>query len=317
VIDDGARYVYGAGLEAQISGSNTYYYLADGLGSTMKTVDASGNVVNSYTYDVYGKKTSSSGSQANEFDFAGQQTDPTGLQYLRARYMDPETGVFISRDPLASSPGWIQSAFSYGSATPTNAADPTGLCSYWVLDCVDDAVSAVWGALGTAGGAIGGAVTRAAAWGVSATLAALDAFGGWMRAQWNQLRAYANKELTAIGLAAALKNSGSCSVRSDLVWICTSVEGIRQGAALTIGNVILTGEKKVEYLRPGLLSHELQHTVQWAVVGLAGGFPAQTSAAALYLLNAWLDQKFFGGEGCTLVAELITGFVGDGGGHCD
>ena len=27
-----------------------------------------------------------SGSLANEFDFAGQQTDPTGLQYLRVRY---------------------------------------------------------------------------------------------------------------------------------------------------------------------------------------------------------------------------------------
>ena len=57
----------------------------------MKTVDATGTVVNGYTYDVYGKKTSSTGSQANEFDFAGQQTDATGLQYLRARYYDPTT----------------------------------------------------------------------------------------------------------------------------------------------------------------------------------------------------------------------------------
>ena len=37
----------------------------------MKTVDATGTVVNGYTSDVYGKKTSSTGSQPNEFDFAG------------------------------------------------------------------------------------------------------------------------------------------------------------------------------------------------------------------------------------------------------
>jgi hypothetical protein len=43
----------------------------------MKTVDSSGVVVNEYGYDVYGTLRSSSGSQENEFQFAGQQTDPS------------------------------------------------------------------------------------------------------------------------------------------------------------------------------------------------------------------------------------------------
>ena len=127
VLDDGARYVYGAGLVSQTSGVNTYYYLADGLGSTMKTVDATGAVVNGYTYDIYGKKTSSTGSQANEFDFAGQQTDLTGLQYLRARYYDPETGTFASREPMAIAPGWGGNGTSYAGAHPARYVDPTGL----------------------------------------------------------------------------------------------------------------------------------------------------------------------------------------------
>ena len=126
VLDDGAKYVYGAGLVSQVSGANTYYYLADGLGSTMKTVDATGAVVNGYTYDVYGKKTSSTGSQVNEFDFAGQQTDATGFQYLRARYMDPETGMFLSRDPLAVLPGWGGNPVAYGAGNPMRWVDPTG-----------------------------------------------------------------------------------------------------------------------------------------------------------------------------------------------
>jgi RHS repeat-associated protein len=127
VIDDGAQYVYGAsGLVSQVSGANTYFYLADGLGSTMKTVDTSGTVVNAYEYDVYGKVTASSGAQANDFQFAGQQTDATGLQYLRGRYMDPETGTFLSREPMAVFPGWGGNPFGYGAGNPATMVDPTG-----------------------------------------------------------------------------------------------------------------------------------------------------------------------------------------------
>jgi RHS repeat-associated protein len=119
--------VYGLGLVSQVSGANTYYYLSDGLGSTMAMVDGSGTVVKTYGYDVYGKVTSSSGSVANEFDFAAQQTDPTGLQYLRARYYDPGTGTFISRDPLSAAPGWSGNPFGYGGGNPALLVDPTGL----------------------------------------------------------------------------------------------------------------------------------------------------------------------------------------------
>ena len=63
VIDHGNQHVCGAALLSQIAPTDTYYYLADGLGSTMKTVDSSGVVVNQYEYDVYGTLRSSSGSQ--------------------------------------------------------------------------------------------------------------------------------------------------------------------------------------------------------------------------------------------------------------
>ena len=80
-----------------------------------------------YTYDVYGEPTVT-GTLSNEFDFAGQQTDgTTGLQYLRARYYDPGTGVFLSREPLALRPGWTANPYSYSSATPIRLTDPTGL----------------------------------------------------------------------------------------------------------------------------------------------------------------------------------------------
>ena len=131
VLDDGNQYVYGAGLPSMTHGGNWYYYLADGLGSTMAIVDSSGNVENGYTHDVYGEPTVT-GSLGNEFDFAGQQTDPsTGLQYLRARYYDPVTGTFMSREPLAAIATWMGNGFAYVEGSPVNALDPTGMWSIW------------------------------------------------------------------------------------------------------------------------------------------------------------------------------------------
>ncbi|MCZ7578024.1 MAG: RHS repeat-associated core domain-containing protein [Dehalococcoidia bacterium] len=67
------------------------------------------------------------GSLANEFNFAGQQTDGTGLQYLRPRYYDPTTGVFLSREPMEQAPGWMGNPFGYAGANPARYLDSTGL----------------------------------------------------------------------------------------------------------------------------------------------------------------------------------------------
>ena len=46
-------------------GSTRYYPLVDGQGSVMKTTDGAGNVVNTYTYDAYGKTRAQTGTQPN------------------------------------------------------------------------------------------------------------------------------------------------------------------------------------------------------------------------------------------------------------
>jgi len=117
-------YLYGLGLVLETVGSNSYFYLSDGLGSTTELTDTSATVQNAYQYDVWGSLRATSGSTANQFEFAGQQTDHNanrGLQYLRARYYDPSLGRFISRDPLPFS-----NRYSYGLDNPTNVADPYG-----------------------------------------------------------------------------------------------------------------------------------------------------------------------------------------------
>ena len=58
---------------------------------------------------------------ANEFTYAGEQVDASGLQYLRARYYDAATGRFASRDPLP-----LMQRYAYVGGNPVNLVDPSG-----------------------------------------------------------------------------------------------------------------------------------------------------------------------------------------------
>ena len=104
------------------------YFLRDGLGSTMALTDDQGNVVGTYDYDVFGAVRSHTGAET-EFSFTGEQNDPNGLEYLRARYYDAAVGRFVSRDPLSFAQLLSVSIdhFLYGDNDPVSSTDPTGL----------------------------------------------------------------------------------------------------------------------------------------------------------------------------------------------
>ncbi|MCA1683522.1 MAG: DUF6531 domain-containing protein, partial [Actinobacteria bacterium] len=102
--DAGTAYITGpAGLplEQITSTGGVGYYHQDQLGSTRAITDSLGLFLATYNYDPYGNLTSKTSTITNPFGYAGQYTDPeTGLQYLRARYYDPQTQNFLTRDPL-------------------------------------------------------------------------------------------------------------------------------------------------------------------------------------------------------------------------
>jgi RHS repeat-associated protein len=116
-------YVYGLDLISRTDGGGDQeYYLTDGLGSTTGLTDDTGDLVDEYQYDVFGAVRDHSGTSPSEFTFTGEQNDPTGLEYLRARYYDPATGRFLGRDPVP----YIQ-RYAYAGSNPVNLTDPTGL----------------------------------------------------------------------------------------------------------------------------------------------------------------------------------------------
>jgi RHS repeat-associated protein len=129
IIQDGTtNYVTGPGglpLE-QVSSSTVHYLQHDQLGSTRLLTDASGLVVNSYTYPAYGTRHATGGGNTptTPFGYAGQYTDAeSGLVYLRARYYDPATAEFITLDPFVAG---TRQPYTYALDSPTNLTDNSG-----------------------------------------------------------------------------------------------------------------------------------------------------------------------------------------------
>jgi RHS repeat-associated protein len=85
-------------------------------------------VVGSHDYDVFGYTRAQSGA-GMPFEFTGQQQGGVGdLIYLRARYYEPGTGRFLSRDPfpgVATNPQTLN-PYVYAQSNPTNLVDPDG-----------------------------------------------------------------------------------------------------------------------------------------------------------------------------------------------
>jgi RHS repeat-associated protein len=126
-----ARYAQGVGVDEALSellSGTASYYQQDGLGSATSLSSSAGAVANTYTYDSFGNITSSGGALANPFRYTGREFDPeTGLGYYRARYYAPQLGRFVSEDPLRFGSGGTN-FYGYVFQSPTNLADPLGLC---------------------------------------------------------------------------------------------------------------------------------------------------------------------------------------------
>jgi RHS repeat-associated protein len=126
------------GPEYERTGSgNPSWYLYDGLGSVLGTVDGSGTVVHTRKYDVYGAVRASTGGSGPKHKFVGKlghpSEDETGLIYMRARYCDPVLGRFASEDPAKNGANWFQ----YANSSPTRYTDADGKIS------VDEVISII------------------------------------------------------------------------------------------------------------------------------------------------------------------------------
>ncbi|MCP3936056.1 MAG: RHS repeat protein [Actinomycetia bacterium] len=121
--------VRGVSLLAVLRPSGTEYQHTDGLGTIRLRTDAAGAVIGRHAYRAFGEPLQPPAA-SDGYRFAGEPYDADlGIAYHRARWLDPNVGRFMSRDPFpgfARQPGTLH-RYAYVQNDPLNRIDPTGL----------------------------------------------------------------------------------------------------------------------------------------------------------------------------------------------
>lgn len=133
-------YTYGPGIDNILamtvytaSETNAYYFLTDHQGSVHAVTDGDGVVVEQYRYDAWGNVTvfDADGTPmmesaiGNRYLWQGREYSwATGLYYFRARWYDPVTARWLSKDPIGIAGGLNQYVFCGND--PVNCVDPWG-----------------------------------------------------------------------------------------------------------------------------------------------------------------------------------------------
>jgi RHS repeat-associated protein len=129
------KFIYGPGIDEPIcmivvngETETKYYYHFDGAGSVVALSDSNADIVEQYTYDVFGQPSAAS-SVGNPYLFTGRRYDnETGLYYYRARYYDYYIGRFIQPDPIGYDDGL--NLYTYVGNNPVMYVDPYGLWQF-------------------------------------------------------------------------------------------------------------------------------------------------------------------------------------------
>jgi RHS repeat-associated protein len=130
------------------------YYHCDQIGTPQELSDADGVIAWSAYYRAWGDAKEVIGDAArkagirNALRFAGQYFDhETGLHYNRHRYYDPQSGRFISKDPIRLAGG--TNLYQY-APNPVGWVDPLGLRCDSQAEKLRRKLSALEGAQATA-----------------------------------------------------------------------------------------------------------------------------------------------------------------------
>lgn len=130
----------GFGGQSVPAGESVYHYLHDVLGSVVALTNASGQVVERYTYDPYGKTVIEETNPAtglptarldasafgNPFAWTGQRYEASVQLYqFLSRWHSTHLGRWIQRDPLGPVEG--TNLYEYIGSSPLTFVDPLGL----------------------------------------------------------------------------------------------------------------------------------------------------------------------------------------------
>jgi RHS repeat-associated protein len=141
------------GINATGPGNQRLFYHQNRQHSIFALTDITGKIVEGYQYEGYGTRTvfapGSNGAVSfgsndvvtvggasalgNPYGLTGRRYDAeSGLYYYRNRYMAPDQGRFISRDPINYRGGSVD-LYEYVGGRPSSGQDPNGTNLAWDL----------------------------------------------------------------------------------------------------------------------------------------------------------------------------------------
>ncbi len=124
-----AEYTRADSLTAQVRAGEVSYYLYDGHGDVRALLNEAGKITDQYRYNAYGELLEKEGDTENHYLYTGEYYDGTSnLYYLRARYMNPATGNFLTMDTYEGSiydPDTLHK-YLYANGNPVTYSDPSG-----------------------------------------------------------------------------------------------------------------------------------------------------------------------------------------------
>jgi RHS repeat-associated protein len=110
---------------SQRRGGTSHFLLADAIGTTTRLLDPSESVTDTYVMDAFGDPVATSGSSVNPFRYVGGQgyyhEADASLNYVRARWLRPTTGSWLSVDPVEG-----EARYVYVGGRPVLTTDPAG-----------------------------------------------------------------------------------------------------------------------------------------------------------------------------------------------
>jgi RHS repeat-associated protein len=220
------KYIYGPSVDEPIamiesagSYAGTYYYHFDGLGSVVGLTNASGNTVQVYEYDVYGRVGATDARHPNRIMFTGREYDKeTGLYYYRARYYNPQIGRFLQTDPIGYGAG--MNWHSYCGNNPVNWIDAYGYDPIAAAQPTMPATGAVYDANNKKWWWLSGEWSQAqisAAWNADPSgmyMSVVDGYSVWVVSTKNQTASGDTVEIT--GEAGIMDDKASISLQARI-----------------------------------------------------------------------------------------------------
>ena len=123
----------------QDRGGTKHLYFSDPLGSVAALYDTNHSKTDTLSYWPYGEEKTRTGATVTPFRFGGSRgyyTDSATAAYVRARYLQPVKGRWLTRDP-AGYPDREMNQYRNVKNSPVQLLDPSGLrvkdCCHMVL----------------------------------------------------------------------------------------------------------------------------------------------------------------------------------------